>query len=103
MFDILLSFKIQKKIYWLKSYTSTIHQSLCLKSSGEAAGLKWSHSDGLGTPGLDGRSLLLACKMLAYVDPEFEFLRLSLRVSIPGVEQLLEQRYLCGGLQDSQP
>lgn len=38
--------------------------------------------------------------MLAYVDPEFESMHLSLRVSIPGVEELLEQRYLCGGLHD---
>lgn len=62
-FDILLSFKIQKKkIYWLQSYTPTIHQSLCLKSSGEAAGLKWFHSDGLRPLVLTAKACSLPAK-----------------------------------------
>lgn len=74
-FDILLSLRIQKG-YWLA--WSTVHQTLCLKPSGEAADLQWPSNHGLETLNPDGRSLLLACKTLASFDSKFELISLEL-------------------------
>lgn len=71
-FDILLSLRIQILASMeLQSSMSTVHQTLCLKPSSEAADLQWPSSDGLETLNPDGRSLLLACKTLASFDSEF--------------------------------